>query len=441
MTYKETIEYLYASAPMFQHNGISAYKPGLKTSRSMDKLLGNPHTDYHCIHVGGTNGKGSVSHTLAAILQAQGYCVGLYTSPHLVDFRERIRVNGEMISEEYVIDFVEQHKNIFEHFQASFFELTSMMAFAFFKAMRVDYAIIEVGLGGRLDTTNIIRPILSIITNISMDHVHILGNTTAEIAFEKAGIIKSYTPAIVGETEDKDVMEMFKNQAEMRHAPLHIAHADGLIDDLSRSKAGSWVLQTPLCGRVLPELIGEAQSKNFPIILKAVEVLTQLGHTIHPKAIRWGFEEACTLTGLMGRWQVLGTKPKVICDTGHNADGWKHLSLQLQKERKRCRQLYMIIGVANDKDIQGMVEQMPKEATYLFTQASIPRAMPPEEVAAVGASFGLQGECFATVEEAVEEALGKAKAEDTVFVGGSTFVVAEAIQTKAAINTCFKQAE
>ena len=434
MTYQETIEYLYASAPMFQHHGASAYKPGLKTSVAMDKLLGNPHTTYHCIHVAGTNGKGSVCHTLAAILQAEGYKVGLYTSPHLVDFRERIRVDGKMIPEEYVIDFVDKNKKIFEHFRASFFELTSMLAFDFFRSEQVDFAIIEVGLGGRLDTTNIIRPILSIITSISIDHASILGNTRAEIAFEKAGIIKGYTPVVVGETEDNSVMEVFRLQAEKRHAALKVAKIEEHASELNRTKTRAWVLRTPAYGTILPELRGEAQSKNFPIILEAVRTLTNLGHTIHPKAVRKGFENVCELTGLMGRWQVLSTKPKVICDTGHNADGWKHISFQLKEEQKRCKKLYMVVGMGNDKDIRSIMEQMPKEATYLFTKASIPRAMPSEEVATVGETYGLKGECFPTVSEAMEIVLGRAKAEDTVFVGGSTFVVADAMQSKAVRN-------
>lgn len=324
MTYEETLHYLYTSIPVFQHSGASAYKPGLGTSIALDDYLGNPHKAYKTIHVAGTNGKGSVSHLLAAILRQSGFKVGLYTSPHLVDFRERIRVNGKKISQDYVVDFVERHRSFFEPLHPSFFELTSSMAFEYFRNQQVDYAVIEVGLGGRLDSTNIITPILSIITNISLDHTQFLGDTEEKIAAEKAGIIKKGVPALLGEAEKQSVYDVFKNKAEEVGAPFYYAQRMDMVKDECRlTVGGKWFFPSVEYGEIQGELGGEVQVRNAVTVLSAIHILrTELGVDIIPEAVHEGFAHVTKLTGLMGRWQTLRSKPTVICDTGHNVGGW-----------------------------------------------------------------------------------------------------------------------
>ena len=426
MNYEETLHYLYTSIPVFQHVGASAYKPGLKTSRALDDYLENPHRAYPTIHVGGTNGKGSTSHLLAAILQLSGYKVGLYTSPHLVDFRERIRVNGEKIPQSYVVDFVEKYHRQFEPLKPSFFELTSTMAFAYFRDMHVDYAVIEVGLGGRLDSTNIITPILSVITNISKDHTQFLGNTLEEIAGEKAGIIKPGVPVVIGDVDEESVMHVFRNKAKEENAPLY---ASTELSPLWRCELGEdnqWHYRTKDFGVLTGELGGMVQARNASTVLTAVSVLREKGIPIPVEAIRGAFARVVELTGLMGRWQTVHTSPRVVCDTGHNTGGWEFLSRQLAGEGKRCRTLRMLVGMVNDKDIDGVLALMPKDAVYYFTQASIARALSAEVFAEKACRHGLKGNTYPNVAEALRSALQDASEEDFIFIGGSTFIVADA---------------
>lgn len=427
MTYEETLHYLYTSIPVFQHSGASAYKPGLGTSIALDNHLDNPHKAYKTIHVAGTNGKGSVSHLLAAILRQSGYKVGLFTSPHLIDFRERIRVNGKMISKEYVIDFVERHRTVFEPLQPSFFELTSTMAFDYFRAEKVDFAIIETGMGGRLDSTNIITPILSIITNISLDHTQFLGDTVEKIAFEKAGIIKPNVPALVGEVYSQSVAQVFADAAVKNNTVVYFASREDLLNESYLMDTGEWYFDSVEYGQLFGELGGVVQVRNAKTVLAALNLLESLGVAIPQEAVREGFERVVEFTGLMGRWQTLQEKPKVICDTGHNTGGWQYLNLQLNEVIKRSRQTYMIVGMVNDKDINGVLELMPKDAFYFFTQASVERAMPVADFTALAASHGLSGITCDTVAIAVERALKSAGEEDTIFIGGSTFIVADAL--------------
>ena len=426
MNYEETLHYLYTSIPVFQHVGASAYKPGLETSRALDNYLGNPHRAYQTLHVGGTNGKGSTSHLLAAILQLSGYKVGLYTSPHLVDFRERIRVNGEKIPQSYVVDFVERYRRQFEPLKPSFFELTSTMAFAYFRDMHVDYAIIEVGLGGRLDSTNIITPVLSVITNISKDHTQFLGNTLEKIAGEKAGIIKPGVPVVIGDVDKENVMRVFREKAREVNAPLYASTELAPLQSCELGEDNRWHFRTKDFGELTGELSGMVQARNASTVLTSVSVLREIGIPIPIEAVRDAFARVVELTGLMGRWQTVHTSPRVVCDTGHNTGGWEFLSRQLADEAKRCRTLRMVVGMVNDKDIDGVLSLMPKEAVYYFTQASVARALPVDEFAEKACRHGLKGGTYPNVGEAVRSALQDASEEDFIFVGGSTFIVADA---------------
>ena len=427
MTYEETLHYLYTSIPVFQHSGASAYKPGLDTSIALDNYLGNPHKTYKTIHVAGTNGKGSVSHLLAAILRQAGYKVGLFTSPHLIDFRERIRVNGKMIPQEYVVDFVERHRSTFEPLHPSFFELTSTMAFDYFRAEKVDFAVIEVGMGGRLDSTNIITPILSIITNISLDHTQFLGDTVEKIAFEKAGIIKPNVPALVGEVYTHSVAKVFSEAAVKNETLVYFASEEDLLGESYLMDTGEWYLDSVEYGQLFGELGGVVQVRNAKTVLAALNLLESVGVDIPQEAVREGFERVVELTGLMGRWQTLREKPKVICDTGHNIGGWEYLNIQLNEVIKHSRQTHMIVGMVNDKDINGVLELMPKDAFYYFTQASVARAMSATDFAAMAVGHGLSGVICDSVADGVARALERAHEEDTIFIGGSTFIVADAL--------------
>ena len=403
MTYSETTEYLFTSAPLFQNIGAGAYKEGLSNTETLDAHHGHPHTKYLTIHVAGTNGKGSTSHTLAAILQSAGYKVGLYTSPHLVDFRERIRVNGEMIPEERVVRFVEEEREFFEPLHPSFFELATALAFKYFEEASVDIAVIETGLGGRLDCTNIIQPILSIITNISFDHVQFLGNTLPAIAREKAGIIKPGIPVVVGETGgNAEVKEVFARKALETHSP--ICFADEVVHPIRET-----------------QLKGFCQQKNTNTILNALGFLKERLN-LSDEAIERGFMNVCELTGLMGRWQILKNKPLTICDTGHNVGGWEYLSKQLEETPGT---LHIVIGMVGDKDVRKVISMLPKRARYYFTQASVARAMPVKEFAQTAMEFGIEGKSYDNVMQAYNEASSDATPEDTIFIGGSTFVVAD----------------
>ena len=421
MTYEETVTYLYNCAPPFQQVGGAAYKEGLTTTIALDNHLGNPHAKYRTIHVAGTNGKGSTSHTIAAILQESGYKVGLYTSPHLVDFRERIRVNGVMASQEYVVDFVAKHKEFFEPLSPSFFELTTAMAFNYFAEQQVDVAVIEVGLGGRLDCTNIITPALSIITNISPDHTQFLGNTIEEIATEKAGIIKSGVPVVIGEATAK-TREVFQSKAKATGAPIFFAQDEAPLTSATPCGSG-FEYEAKGYGTLHGELGGLCQEKNANTILCAIEKLKENGFTIAADSVRKGFTNVTALTGLMGRWQTISDNPRTVCDAGHNIGGIEYVAKQL--EEQKCDTLRIVFGMVNDKDITAVLAMMPKRAEYYFTQASIPRAMPAAELQEKASAFGLHGGHYPNVKSAVEAATKESSPKDFIFVGGSCFIVAD----------------
>ena len=421
MTYDETVTYLFNCAPPFQQVGGAAYKEGLSTTIKFDDHLGNPHKKFLTIHVAGTNGKGSTSHTLAAILQESGYKVGLYTSPHLIDFRERMRVNGVPASKEYVTGFVEKHRAFFEPLQPSFFELTTAMAFNYFAEQNVDIAIIEVGLGGRLDCTNIITPQLCIITNISFDHTQFLGSTLQEIAGEKAGIIKSNIPVVIGETtpETKDV---FTRKANEVGAPIFFAEEEKQLFDATPLENG-YEYHSKEYGTFTGELGGDYQKKNTNTLLSAINILRDKGFKITESAVRKGFTNVCTLTGFMGRWQKIQDTPRVVCDAGHNIGGISYITEQLS--RVNCKQLRIVFGMVSDKDITNVLKMMPTDATYYFTQASIKRAMPSNDLKELAAKFNLQGNSYPNVKAALDAAMSDSSAEDFIFVGGSCFIVAD----------------
>lgn len=429
--YSETIEYLYSAAPAFEKVGAGAYKEGLSNTRALDEHFQNPHHKFLTIHIGGTNGKGSCSHTLAAVLQAAGYKVGLYTSPHLVDFRERIRVNGECIPEQYVIDFVEVERNFFEPLQPSFFELTTALAFKYFADQNVDVAIIEVGLGGRLDCTNIITPLISLITNISLDHTQFLGNTLAQIASEKAGIIKQGVPVVIGEYTP-ETRPVFEAKAAEVAAPVVFAEDEAEIETLWHDLDF--------------ELKGDYQAKNRRTILTALSVLRHLHDenaekqplTITDEAIRHGFANVAEMTGLMGRWQKLQERPLVICDAGHNIGGWQYLHKQIKDTFRNLQgnttqtlqpTLRIVFGMVDDKDIDAVMGLMPDYATYYFCQASTKRAVKSNEVKRLAEKHSLQGRAFPTVESAYRAAIADAETCDFVFVGGSCYVLADLLST------------
>lgn len=423
MNYQETLAYLYDATPAFQHIGGKAYKVGLGNSLALDSYLQHPHRKYHTIHVGGTNGKGSVSNLLAAILQQSGYKTGLYTSPHLIDFRERIRVDGEMIPEEYVVDFTAKHRSFFEKLSPSFFELTMMMAFDYFAFRQVDVAVVEVGLGGRLDSTNIITPVLSVITNISLDHTQFLGNTPEQIAFEKAGIIKPSVPAVIGEAEGT-VREVFENNAHAVGAPVFFAEDEANILSATQQASGQWLFQTREYPQLTGELGGLAQSKNANTVLSALRQL-QNTFTIPDHAVYDGFARVVELTGLKGRWQVVSQSPKTVLDTGHNEAGIQQIVSQLKNET--YKQLHIVLGLVKDKDINTILRLLPTNASYYFTKAQIPRALPEGELQEKALRFGLHGSAYPFVKEAIEEAKSKASPDDLIFIGGSNFIVGDAL--------------
>ena len=427
MTYQETIEYLFNSAPLFQNVGKDAYKEGLENTHTLDEHFGHPHRKFKTIHVAGTNGKGSCSHTLAAILQSAGYKVGLYTSPHLVDFRERIRVNGEVISKEYVIDFVEQHRSFFEPLHPSFFELTTAMAFNWFAMQGVDVAVIEVGLGGRLDCTNIISPDLCVITNISFDHIQFLGDTLAKIASEKAGIIKPKIPVVIGEIHP-ETESVFINKSDLESAPIHFAQRESSVQKAIFTPEGGITYHTTEYPLLKGQLGGYCQVKNTQTILTAVRILQEKGYHIEKEHVYQGFAEVCLLTGLMGRWQILQEQPKMICDTGHNKAGIEYIVKQLSAQE--YHQLHIVLGMVNDKDISGVLAMLPKEATYYFTKASVSRALSEEKVKELAQQAGLQGNTYPNVDEAVQAACSEAHPDDLIFVGGSTFIVADLLKNR-----------
>jgi dihydrofolate synthase/folylpolyglutamate synthase len=424
VNYEETITYLYQQMPEYQRIGHLAYKEGLGNSLVLDEIFGHPHHRYKTIHVGGTNGKGSTSHLLAAILQESGYKVGLYTSPHLIDFRERIRINDAMIDKRYVIDFVEKYREQFEPVMPSFFELTMEMAFLWFAAQEVDVAVIEVGLGGRLDSTNIISPDLSVITNIGFDHMKLLGDTLPKIATEKAGIIKPHTPVVIGEIGNTEVAQVFIDKAKSVGAPL--IFAERYMSNFVAERTGrGWLFQADNYPGFPGELKGPAQDKNARTVLTAVEVLLETGYTIPRKAVCKGFKSVISLTGLMGRWQQLQSSPKIICDIAHNAHGLRYIAEQLLSEN--YDRLHIVFGMANDKDVNSVLALMPKNARYYFTRASVERALDEKILKEHAATYGLKGSTFASVSEAIHAAKEDAGENDLIFIGGSSFVVADAL--------------
>lgn len=427
MTYQETLDYLFVQVPMFQNLGAGAYKAGLETTLTLAEHWGNPHRKLTTIHVGGTNGKGSTASTISAILQSAGYKVGLYTSPHLVDFRERIRINGEQVPKEFVIQFVEDYlsQKDLTALRPSFFELSTIMAFTWFAKQNVDIAVIEVGLGGRLDCTNIITPLLSIITNISLDHMALLGDTEAKIAEEKAGIIKKGVPVVIGSAQG-EVLKVFKDKASEAGSVLTLAsetkgyhgatiHSDGI--DYIGTK---W-------GDIRGELSGDCQLENTSTVLAALEYITPHFPKIDAVAVREGFGNVCRLTGLAGRWMELQHSPvRVLCDTGHNIGGWRLLGPTLSKIAEDS-DLHMVIGFVNDKDVTAIMDMMPRKARYYFATPSVARGRDAASTAATAAKAGIQGKAYETVAAAYAAARSASKAGDTIFVGGSTFVVADLI--------------
>jgi len=428
-TYQQVLDYLYSQLPMFQRTGAAAYKDNLDNTIRLDEMFGHPHRSFKTIHVAGTNGKGSVSHMLASVLQEAGYKTGLYTSPHLKDFRERIRVNGEMISEEAVVQFTElfQQKNEIENLEPSFFELTVSMAFDYFRSMKVDVAVIEVGLGGRLDSTNIITPEISVITNISFDHMGLLGNTLPKIATEKAGIIKKDVPVVVGETSPETSF-VFEQFAEKVQTKLAFADQEYRADYSMLTIDGKQSLNILKNDQLLYpdlklDLLGIYQRHNVPTVLEAIDLLNEKGWNLSETLIRKGLLNVIRNTGLLGRWQIIGHNPLTICDTGHNPAGIKLVVEQINQTAWKA--LHVVIGMVSDKDQDEVLSLLPINAQYYFTKAAIPRAAEPEVLAAKAERFGLNGHCYPTVRQALSVALANAGENDLVFVGGSTFVVAE----------------
>ena len=431
MTYQETCDYLF-SQTNFELQGKSGYKEGLDTMLTLDEHFGHPHQKYRTIHIAGTNGKGSCSHMIAAQLQVCGYRVGLYTSPHLLDFRERIRVNGKPISEEYVTDFIEQEKGFLTPHKPSFFEITTAMAFKYFADMDVDIAVIEVGLGGRLDSTNVITPILSLITNISLDHTQLLGASVEQIAFEKAGIIKPGVPVVIGETlpETRPVFEAIAQEAG---SPIIFADDPAVIESCEWMPEGYMQYKTIHGVEFRGELAGVYQEKNTNTVLYVIHELMKMGYLcdceIEENKIKIeqemceAYMNVCKLTGLMGRWQKIQDSPLVICDTGHNTGGWQYLSQQISNTP--CHHRHIVFGMVDDKDIYGVMSLLPKDATYYFTKPSSKRAMPEQSVKVFGDQFGLSGESYTTVAEAYKAARAAATNDDFIFVGGSTYVVSD----------------
>jgi dihydrofolate synthase/folylpolyglutamate synthase len=428
MDYSETLDYLYKRTPAFHLLGSEAYKPGLEVSYKLDDLSDNPHTRYKSIHIAGTNGKGSVAHIIAAVLRASGHKVGLYTSPHLLDFKERIRVNGNTITNQYVIDFVGKHVKFIEREKPSFFALTTALAFDYFRHKKVNYAVIETGLGGRFDCTNIINPVLSIITSISLDHTQILGEDVMSIAKEKAGIIKYNVPVVIGKIDNEKVLQLLVNKASEVSAPAIVASQRNFLTDAYMQQDGSWLFESTDYGRFSCSLRGLSQKINVQTVLAALRTLSNAGVQIRINAVRKAFENVSEMTGLMGRWQQLHDKPKVICDIGHNVGAWHVILRQLYIEAQRHYKLHIIYGASNDKDSEGIFELMPKNATYYLTRSNNPRAVPPEKLASLASEFEFRYKTFRTVTDAIYEATRNADENDLIFIGGSVFVVAEALK-------------
>ena len=424
-TYEETLHFLYENLPMFQRIGAAAMKPDLTNTIALCEALDNPHLKFKSIHVGGTNGKGSTSHMLASILQSAGFKTGLYTSPHLKSFTERIRVNGKEISEDYVINFVNKILPSIYAVKPSFFEITVAMAFDYFVSQGVDIAVVEVGLGGRLDSTNVIIPELALITNIGWDHMDLLGNSLEKIAVEKAGIIKAGIPIVIGERQS-EVAHVFVEKASSTASPLYFASDQ--FNASSRSDNGAVTINLyendgPLIQNLALPLQGVYQQKNILGVLQGVKLLNGQGWKISEQHIRSGLEKVISQTGLKGRWQILNKNPMIVCDTGHNVDGIKEVLRQIKMQS--YRNLFIIFGMVQGKDIASVLTLLPREAYYFFCEAKIPRAMDAALLAKHAIEYQLRGEVVPDVNEAIEKAKKKASSEDMIFVGGSTYIVAE----------------
>lgn len=426
MTYQETIEYLYQQLPVFHRIGKKAFKADLDNTIKLCQHLDNPHEKFKTIHIAGTNGKGSSSHYLASILQSAGYKVGLYTSPHLKSFTERIRINGVPILENSVISFVEKNKSFLEELKPSFFEMSVGMAFEYFAQEQVDIAVIEVGLGGRLDSTNIITPILSLITNISLDHTDILGDTISKIAFEKAGIIKENIPVVISE-RNSETEFVFLQKSKFENAPIYFAEEFYSVENYEEKEL---YLELEIidfsnnCKTILfSQLVGEYQVKNILGVLKSVELLNQLDFSINAEAIFKGVKKVITNTGLQGRWQLLSYNPTMLCDTAHNVAGFIQVLNSIKKIK--YRNLWMILGFVSDKDISGILELLPKAANYIFCQAKILRALDASELSIIAQKYGLIGEVIPDVNNAIRRIKSIAEFNDFIYIGGSTFIVAE----------------
>lgn len=419
MTYQETVDYLFTQLSVFQNIGAGAYKPGLATALKLSSAFGDPHRSFRSVHVGGTNGKGSTSHTLASVLMAAGYKVGLFTSPHLFDFRERIRVNGMMISEDAVIDFVERYLKMDLGVSPSFFELTTIMAFDYFRSANVDIAVVEVGLGGRLDTTNIITPELSVITNISLDHMAQLGETEIQIAGEKAGIIKPGVPVVIGEAQG-GIRDVFRRKADELHAPVIFAE-DTPVDFVEKDGRYFYSLHHGCSPSVESDLTGIYQPKNMNTVIHALRLIPD----ITDKDIAEGMADVQRRTGLMGRWMVLRSEgPKVICDTGHNIGAWRYLAPKLS-EIADSSPLRILIGFVSDKDVSSIFDLLPARAEYYLVTPSVKRGRPASELLAIASSHGLKARAFDSVMDGYQQALSDALSCDTIFIGGSNYVISD----------------
>ena len=405
MTYQDTLNWMFSQLPMYQRQGKTAFKKDLSNTLKLAEHLNNPENKFKSVHVAGTNGKGSTSHILASVLQEAGYKVGLYTSPHLKDFRERIKINGQEVSKHFVIGFIKRNKDFFEANKLSFFEMTVGMAFDYFAKQNIDIAFVEVGLGGRLDSTNIVTPEVSIITNIGLDHTQFLGDTLEAIAFEKGGIIKPNIPVVIGETQ-KETAPVFKSLA--KSCDSEMLFADQLVSEVYKS-----------------DLIGSYQSKNIKTVVQTVKQLQGKGFKISKKNIKQGLLKVVKNTGLLGRWQILKERPKVVCDTGHNREGLIYVMQQLSNET--FESLHIVFGVVNDKDLRSILDLLPKKATYYFCKPNIPRGLDAEELQQTFSSYKLKGRAYKSVNEAYNSALNNARKDDFIYVGGSTFVVAEII--------------
>lgn len=428
MNYKETTEYLFDQLPMYQRIGKAAYKTDLKNTIALCELLNHPHKNFKSIHIAGTNGKGSTAHFLASIFQTAGFKTGLYTSPHLKDFRERIKINGEMIPEDYVVDFVKKHKKAFKKIQLSFFEMTVGLAFQYFSDEKVDIAIIETGMGGRLDSTNVLNPLLSIITNIGFDHTQFLGDTLIKIAGEKAEIIKKNTPVVIGETQ-LEIKSLFEAKADKEKAPIYFAddnfdlkHLTNLDADIALFDV--WKNSELYIEHLESPLLGEYQSKNIVTVLQAAEVLkNKFG--LSQDIIIEGINDMPMNTGFKGRWQILSKNPLTICDTAHNKEGL--IAVMTQLRQQHFDKLHFVLGIVNDKQINEILNLLPHNATYYYCKADIPRGLDECELQKAGHKAGLRGKCYSSVREAYNVAMNNAGSNDLIFIGGSTFVVAEIV--------------